>query len=149
MKRNHRLIAAAALSGLLVAGAGSAFAFGKFGGPGGMAMGGQGAVAAAYQLEDLTPDQRTKLKALRDEARKQQAVWRENRQALRDAMLDGADAKTLRPLAEKQGQSVTERIMMRVKHREALNAILTDAQREKLAGLTMQRPRKGARPCAW
>lgn len=153
MKRNHLIIAAAALSGLLAAGAGSAMAFGPGSGCGRMGMTGQGAMgtmdtmAAVYRLDDLTPEQKSRLRALRDEGRKQQAVWREDRQALHDAFLDGADAKTLRPLAEKQGRNVTERIMLRAEHRAAVDAILTDAQHAKLRDMAAQNPRKGAGPC--
>ncbi|MCK9531318.1 MAG: Spy/CpxP family protein refolding chaperone [Gammaproteobacteria bacterium] len=154
MKRNHRIIiAAAALSGLLAAGTGSALAFGPGGGCDRMGMTGQGALGAmgtmgaVYRLDDLTAEQKTKLRALRDQARKQQAAWREDRQALHDAFLDGADAKALRPLAEKQGRNVTEGIMLRAEHRAAINAILTDAQRAQLRDIAAQGPRSGARPC--
>ncbi|MGE0081640.1 MAG: Spy/CpxP family protein refolding chaperone [Thiohalomonadaceae bacterium] len=149
MKCNHRIIAAALLGTVLAAGAGSAMAFGpKGGGCERMGMAGGGAMmGAVYRLDDLTPEQKAKLKAVRDKVRAQQNAWREDRQALHDAFLEGADAKTLRPLAEKQGKRVTERIMLRAQVRDEINAILTDAQRERLDTLMPYGGRRDGRPC--
>lgn len=146
MKRNHRIIGALAMGAVLTAGAGSALAFG----PGGcdrMGLAGGSAMAAVYRLNDLTPDQKEKLKAVRDKVRKQQNTWREDRQALNDALLEGADATALQPLAEKQGKHVTERIMLRAQVRDEVNAILTEAQRAQLDTMVQSRGRRGGGPC--
>jgi Spy/CpxP family protein refolding chaperone len=133
MKRNSRVLVVATLAGVLVAGTGSALAFGGCDGKGPGGRGGFGPVAAAYRLDDLTAEQRKQLDALRDAERKQRAQMRDERQALRDAMQAGADAKTLRPLAEKQGKNMTERIMHQAEVRAAVDKILTESQRKALA----------------
>lgn len=128
---------------LLVALGGTALAFGPDGAPRG-----HGLLGAVYQLEGLTDTQRQQLDALRDRqrtaAKEQREAWRSERQALRKALRDGADPATIRPLAERQGQRVAERIVKRAELRQAVEAILTPDQRQALAkALENRRSGKG------
>lgn len=135
MKHNHRFIIAAVLGSVLAIGAGSAMAFGPKG-SGHEHMGMMGnAIGPLHRLEDLTPEQKIKLKTIRDKVRAQQKAWHEERKALLKALHEGADAETLLPLAEQEGKRVTERIMLQAQVRDEINAILTDAQREQLKAM--------------
>lgn len=135
MKHNHRFIIAAVLGTALATGAGSAMAFGpKGGGHEHMGMMGN-TLGPVHRLEDLTPEQKTRLKAIRDKVRAQQKAWREERKALLRALHEGADVETLRPLAEQEGKRVTERILLQAQVRDEVNATLTDAQREQLKAM--------------
>jgi Spy/CpxP family protein refolding chaperone len=66
-------------------------------------------------------------------------TMRDNRNALRDAIQKGADEKEVRPLAEKQGQFVTEMIMTRAQMQKKVNAILTEEQRAELEKIQKER----------
>jgi Spy/CpxP family protein refolding chaperone len=113
----------------------------RFDGAGG--RGGFGPVAAAYRLDDLTAEQRKQLDTLRDTMRKQHDQMRDDRRAVFDALSEGADAKTLRPLAEKQGKNVTESIMRQAEVRAEVNKILTDSQRKALSEMNRRGDRRG------
>lgn len=149
MKRRNRLFAAA-LGVMLAAGVGSATAFdGQWSG-----RSGPGMLGAAYRLDDLSAEQRQQLDALRDTLRARMGQWRDDRRALRDALNDGADMDKIRPLAERQGQHVTAMILQKVETRAALNDILTEEQRNKLAEIARNKSKRfyrhgGGRGFGW
>jgi Spy/CpxP family protein refolding chaperone len=143
MKRN-RVLVSLALAGLLAAGSGAALAFGGGCDGGNRGHRGFGSVGAAYHVDNLTAEQRQQLDTLRDQQRKQMDQMRDDRIAVREAMNKGADAKTLRPLAEKQGKDVTEMIMRQAELRAGIDKILTPAQRTQLQQMQNDRaPGKG------
>jgi len=121
---------AVTLAGLLAAGSTAAFACGGHGGKFG--PDGYGPMRAIYHLDNLSDDQRKQLDGLRDKQRKEFEQTRNERRELHDAMAKATDAKTLRPLAEKQGKLVTEMIMKRQEMRSEVEKILTPEQRSQL-----------------
>ncbi len=136
MKRG-KYIAAAALAGLLALGSGATYAFGERcdGWQHGHGGGGFGAMGAIYQLEDLTPDQLKQLHALQIKQRNEMEQARSERESLHDAIAKTTDPKALRPLAEKEGKLVTDRIMKRAEFRAEVEKILTPAQKTKLKAM--------------
>lgn len=140
MKRSKTLIAVLAGS-LLLGGTGAALAIGK----GGCDRGGN-PMRAVMQLDNLTEAQRSQLDSLRQEQREamrqQMEGAREARRELHEAMAQGADAATLRPLAEKQGARVTAMILARAEARQQVEAILTPEQREQLKQQRAQRSKE-------
>ncbi len=129
-------MAAAALAGLLALGSSVTYAFGEHcdgwqRGHGG----GAGAMGAIYQLDDLTPDQLKQLHALQIKQRNEREKTRSERESLHDAIAKTTDPKALRPLAEKEGKLVTDRIMERAEFRAEVEKILTPAQRTKLKAM--------------
>lgn len=145
MARSSRFLVVTTLAGVLAAGSGSALAFGGCDPDGPHGHGGFSPVAAAYRLDDLTADQRKQLDTLRNEMRKQQSAMRDDRDALRDALDDGVDAKTLRPLAEKQGKNVTDAILRQVEMRARVEKILTPDQVKALKERPDRSDRQGRR----
>lgn len=133
-----RIVMAITFVGLLAAGSTAVFACGDRGdwrhGSDGI-----GPMRAISQLDNLSDDQRKQLDNLRDKQRKEFEQTRNERQQLRDAMDMATDAKTLRPLAEKQGKLVTEMIMKRQEMRSEVDKILTPAQRTQLKEIEERR----------
>lgn len=129
--KSSRILMMLTMVGLLAAGSTAALACG---GPGGGHRGhdGYGPMRAIYHLDNLSDEQRKQLDTLRDKQRKEMEQTRDEHRALRDAMDKATDAKTLRPLAEKQGKLVTEMIMKRQEMRNEVEKILTPAQRTQL-----------------
>lgn len=126
-----RILMTLSMVGLLAAGSTAALACG---GPGGGHRGhdGFGPMQAIYHLDNLSDEQRKQLDTLRDKQRKEMEQTRDEHRALRDTMDKATDAKTLRPLAEKQGKLVTEMIMKRQEMHSEVEKILTPAQRAQL-----------------
>ncbi len=145
MARAKKMVPAV-LGVMVLVAAGTAFAWG---GPGGGYRGdGMGTMRGVYSLPDLTDSQRQSLNTLRAEhAPKMQAAARAMRDAhiaVRDAMADGADGATVRPLAEKAAQAQVEMSVLRAENHAAMSAVLTDAQRSQLADLRFSRGPGGA-----
>lgn len=147
MKASKKSIALILAGTMMLGGAGAALAYGGYKGHGGCGHHGGGyshgmPMRALKQL-DLTDEQRNQLKTLvktqREAMRDQFDAMHDNRQALREAMQKGADEKELRPLAEKQGNFVTEMILTRAQMQKKVNAILTEAQRAELQKIRKQR----------
>lgn len=128
--KSSRILMAVTLAGLLAAGSTAALACGGHGGKYG--ADGFGPMRAIYQLDNLSDAQRKQLDGLRDQQRKEFEQTRNERRELHDAMANATDAKTLRPLAEKQGKLVTEMIMKRQAMRGEVEKILTPEQRSQL-----------------
>jgi protein CpxP len=141
MKTVHKSIAAL-LAALLIGGSGLALAGdrchdrgegGRHGAP----------MRALSQLESLSDEQRAQIKDLfrtqRDTMRERRDAMQDNREALREAMQSGADEATLRPLANKQGELVSEMIMARAQMQQQLSAILTEEQMTELKKMRKER----------
>ncbi|WP_303909429.1 Spy/CpxP family protein refolding chaperone [Thiohalomonas denitrificans] len=115
---------------LLVATAGTALAFG----PG--SCGDRKPMAAVYQLDTLTDSQREQLDALREQRlaamQEKRQSWQDERSELREAIRSGADAATIRPLAEKQGQRMADNLVRKAEMRQEIMAILTPQQQQEL-----------------
>ncbi|SCZ51789.1 Spy/CpxP family protein refolding chaperone [Thiohalomonas denitrificans] len=126
---------------LLVATAGTALAFG----PG--SCGDHKPMAAVYQLDTLTDSQREQLDALREQRRtamqKNRQSWQEERSELREAIRSGADAVTIRPLAEKQGQRMADKIVRKAEMRQEIMAILTPEQQQELEKIAPYGEKRG------
>jgi Spy/CpxP family protein refolding chaperone len=105
-----------------------------------------GILRDAYRVDNLTAEQRKQLDALRDQERQRFQANRTDRDALRDALAKGADAATLRPLAEKEGKHVTEMIMQQAEVRAQVEKILTEPQRAQLKGMAAGQDDSGDRP---
>jgi len=133
MKR-AKYIVAASLAGLLALGSSASYAFNERcdGWAHGYGGGGFVPMSAIYQLDDLTPDQLKQLHTLQIKQRKEMEQTRTERESLHDAIVNTTDPKALRPLAEKEGKLVTDRIMRRAEYRAEVDKILTPAQRTKL-----------------
>lgn len=142
MKRTSKTLVAVLAGSLLLGGAGAALAFGGPG-KGGCDRDGFAPTRAVMNLDDLTDGQRAQIDALRQEQRdamrKQMEAMRDARRELRDAMNSGADAATIRALADKQGAQVSAMIVARSEVRAKLDSILTREQREQLKERSQQR----------
>lgn len=142
MKHSNKRIALILAGTLLLGGAGTALAYGGFHGKGDCDHHGS-PMRALSQIDNLTDEQRTQIKALYKEQRNammdQKDAMRESRQALRDAMDKGASKEELQALANKQGDQVAAMIMGRAQMRDKLNAILTEEQRAQLQKMQQER----------
>lgn len=142
MKRSNKRIALILAGTLMLGGTGAALAFGGYGGHGGCDRSGT-PMRALGGLENLSDEQRDQLKEIfreqRDTMRDKMDAMRDNRRDLRDAMQDGADKEKLRELAQKQGEQVTEMILLRAQMRDKVNAVLTEEQRDELKNMPMKR----------
>jgi Spy/CpxP family protein refolding chaperone len=151
MKKSQKMIAALAMGSVLVLGAGATVASGykHMDGKGcehGHSMKGYGpgmkAMKAVYSLEDLSDEQKDKLDALRKEERnamfETRDAMQDNRRALRDAMMNGADMETVRKLAREQGNQVEAMIIQRAEARQKLAGILTSEQMDELKSMRKQ-----------
>lgn len=127
-----RILMAVTLVGLLATGSTVALACGGPGGGKHHGHGGFGQMRAVYHLDNLSDEQLKQLDTLYDKERKEMRQRRNEHEDLRDAMDKATDTKTLRPLAEKQGKFVTERIMKGFELRNEVDKILTPAQRIQL-----------------
>lgn len=132
----------------LLATVGSAYAFG---GPGNCNRQ-AGPMQAVLQLNNLTTEQRDQLYNLRNtqraSMRAQKDAMSDNRDALRAAMRNGADAETIKKLAEARGAAVTAMIIHRAEMKKKVDAILTEEQRKQLANMAATNfgpPRGGPR----
>jgi periplasmic protein CpxP/Spy len=98
----------------------------------------------AYRL-NLTPEQRTKVRAIVDKARPETRALRDklfdNRQQLRTLVRQGnAKEADVRKLADVQGKLMADMIVQRSKLHNEINAVLTPEQREQFQQLG---PRRG------
>ncbi|MGM0593445.1 MAG: Spy/CpxP family protein refolding chaperone [Pseudomonadota bacterium] len=136
MKFSGKSIALILAGSLLLGGTGAALAYGggHFG-KGGCGHHG-GSMHGVKRLDNLSDGQRDQIRAIMSEQREamrdRKDKMRDSRRALREAMQQGADEATLRPLAEKQGAAVTEMIMARARVRNQIHALLTEEQRQQL-----------------
>jgi Spy/CpxP family protein refolding chaperone len=85
---------------------------------------------------DLTPDQRSQVRAIVDQARPSMRElrdkMRDNRKQLRQlTQAATVDEKAVRSLADAQGKLKADMIMQRSKMQVALNKVLTPAQRKQ------------------
>lgn len=148
MKRSNKTIAMLLAGTMLFGGTGAAMAYGKHHDRGFCNKGGEYSqqgmpMRALKRLDNLSDKQRDQIKALfreqRDQMRDLRDEMQDNREDLRDAIEKDGDEKSLRKIAEKQGDLVTKMIMLRLQHREKLNALLTEEQREKLQEMQKER----------
>ena len=104
---------------------------------------------AVRHLDNLTDEQRAQLRKLYDEHRdaryEQYKQSRDERRALHDALRDGAAPEAIKPLAQKQGERVAQRIVERAQMMAQVRAILTDAQIQQLKEMAAQRGADGDR----
>lgn len=142
MKRSNKSSALILASTLLLAGAGSALAYGSQHGMGDCERHGS-PMRALSRIDNLTDEQRARIKDLVKEQRtamlEQKDAMQESRQALRDAMRNGATKDELQALADKQGKQVSTMIMARAQMRDKINAILTEEQRAELKKMQQER----------
>ncbi len=149
MNFNKRWIAPVAGLALIVA-AGSALACGSHGGHNGGPMGAsfheRMPYKAAYRVDGLTDQQRKQLDALfdanQDAMYAKMKSWRNDSRALREAMRNNADAATIKPLAQKEGDHVAEMIVQRAELRSKIDAVLTPEQRKQLEQMSQRAPRQ-------
>lgn len=92
---------------------------------------------------ELTPEQRTSVKAVVEKSKPQMAEFREkmraNRKALRELARDGkADDAKVAALAQEKGTLVADMTIERTRMRSDIRAILTDTQRDKLKQMREQ-----------
>jgi len=147
MKTIHKHLAVFGLSTLLIAGAGSALAFGgsheRHACDNHKSDSWHSPMRAISQLDGLTDEQRNQLKQIRRDARDAMRdvrdEMRDNRSDLRDARVDNADLETIRALARKQGDQVARMIVLRAEIRDKISNLLTEAQRQQLIELRTQR----------
>jgi len=152
----------AAVAALIITGGTALACNGGFGGHGarhggphamgeGHFAGGFGAqtfgLRAAYRVSDPSDQQRAELDkvfaAAQDSAYEKLKGWRVDRRALRDALRNGADPATIKPLADKAGQHVAEIIVMRAETRAEVSAVLTPEQRTELEKMSRHRSFRG------
>lgn len=92
---------------------------------------------------ELTPEQRTSVKAVVEKSKPQMTEFREkmraNRKALRELARDGkADDARVAALAQEKGTLVAGMTIERTRMRSDIRAILTDTQRDKLKQMREQ-----------
>lgn len=140
MKPMNKRLVALSLATALLSGTGATLAYAGHKGHHGCDRGGrEGPVAALQRLDGLTAEQKSRLKEIRQEARDDSRelrdAMRDTRRELRSAMADSADVEAIRSLAEKSGDQKTAMIVLRAQTRDRINSVLTEAQREQLAGM--------------
>lgn len=148
MKMNKRWIAPV-VGAVMVATAGTALACsshgGRDGGPMGASFHERMPYKSVYRVDGLTDKQREKLDALfdanQDAMYTKMKSWRKDSRELHDAIRNNADAATIKPLAQKEGDHVAEMIVQRAELRTKIDAILTPEQRKQLADMS-QRPQR-------
>lgn len=145
MKLTNKTLATLLAAGLTLGTAGTAFAFGGHGGHGcDMGSHHSSPMRALYQLDSLTDEQRSKIKAVMKEERKSMRdlsdAMQDNRDAMFEANQKNATADTIEPLAKEQGELVAKMTVARAKIRDKINAILTDEQRNELS--TMKKSKR-------
>lgn len=144
MKRSPKHLVTILAGTLLLGATGAALAYdgGDYGKRGCDHHGGA-AMHGLKRLDNLSDEQRDQIKTItrerRDAMQERRKAMRDSRRALHDAMQQGADEATLRPLAEKQGEMVTEMIMERAKLRSQIHAVLTEEQRQHLEQMRTER----------
>lgn len=89
------------------------------------------------QRLNLSPEQRTAMRAIVDKERPQLRVLRDqlldNRKQLRTLMVqDNADEAKVRTLADGQGKTMADLIVLRTRMKSEMARILTDQQRQQL-----------------
>lgn len=93
-------------------------------------------MACIDAIDNLSEEQRTQLQGLYSERREamqlQREAMRDNHQALRQAIRDGADAETIKRLAEEQGAQVTAMVLHRAEMQQRMAAILSAEQMQQL-----------------
>lgn len=140
MNPMKKSLAAIGLATLLIAGAGTALAFGGPKGHHGCDRdGGHSPLTALTRLDDLTDEQKNQLrvirKSARDAMRDLRDEMRDNREDLHEAMVDSADLEAIRALAGRQGEQVARMIVLRAEIREKIAHVLSEDQREQLRDL--------------
>ncbi len=98
--------------------------------------GGRHLMHAITQLDDLKPEQRDALKALferhREAAQSLRDAARDERDTLREVLDAGAADETVRPVAQRIGELMTQRVLLRAELRREAGAILTPEQLTQL-----------------
>jgi Spy/CpxP family protein refolding chaperone len=138
MKNMHKKLTVFALSGLLVTAAGSALAFGghhqREDGCNHRQM--VSPMGGLSRLNDLSDEQKTQLQQIRKESRTAlrdlRDQMRDTKDELRDAMSGQADLDNIRQLAQKQGEQMTNMIVLRAETHNKINAVLSEEQRQRL-----------------
>lgn len=142
MKSRTKKITAITLSTLLITATGSAMAFGGYPDRSGNYPREKMTVPmrALSQLNNLTDEQKDRLKSIRKASRKAMRDIGNRMQDVRDDLRDSRSEResldTIRALAEKQGDLVTRMIILRAETRDKTTNILTDAQQEQLTALS-------------
>jgi protein CpxP len=146
-----------ALIGVLLA-SGVAFAGAPYGGgPGNCHHGAHhahgfdrhgGGIARMVERLDLTPEQRTTIRGIVDQARPQFRQVRdrmmENRKQLRTLMQqDTYDEAQVRQLAQAQGAAKADMIVLRTKVQSEIRKVLTEQQRDQLKQMRAARGYRG------
>lgn len=138
MKTTHKRLTAITLTALLLAAAGGAMAFGgSHERHGGCDRGdGMAAMERIYRLNDLSDEQKSRLRTIRSEGRTAQRELRDGMQdtgdALRDALFEDKDLETIRGLAQQRGEQVAKMIVLRAETRQKIRAVLTEEQQQRL-----------------
>lgn len=101
----------------------------------------RGMVLIARML-DLTEEQKAQVQAIVKDARAQAAALapqlKEQRQAIQDAVTSNPSDSTIRNLADKQGELISQLTVIRIKSMVKFFAILTPEQKEKAMDLRGQ-----------
>ena len=146
-KRNKLIIASALLIGAIGAG-GIAFGEGRHHGGGSFGFGpGPERIERMAGKLDLSDEQRDAIRAIADKARPSFREYgdslRDNREKLRElAQADDADQAAIRALADAQGDTMADMIVLRTDLMREVRAVLTPEQREELEN---KRSRHGRR----
>lgn len=142
MKRTNKTVIAVLAGTLLLGGAGAVLASGGYHGKGGCDFKGA-PMHALERVDNLTDEQRNQISEIMDTQRsamrERRDEMRDSRTAVRDAIHNGADEATLKPLAQKQGEMVAQMIMERAKVQGQISAVLTEEQRQQLQQLREER----------
>lgn len=145
MKASNVTLAALLAASLTLGAASSVFAFGSHGRDCDMGARQTSPMRVLYQLDSLSDEQRSEIKKLMKEERSSlrdlMDAMQDNRDAMQDAMKDNLSAEKIKPLAEKQGELITEMTMARARIRDKINTLLTDEQRDELSKMKPQKRR--------
>lgn len=150
MNRRTSIVTAALVTTLvagLASGAASAHRGGFGGGDGfGHGMGGGRGIERMADWLDVTPAQRTSIRAIEDKYRPQMRTLRDqmadSRKALRDLSTQAKpDESKVRTLADAQGKAMSELIVLRTRMFGEMQQLLTDAQRAKLRDFRERGPK--------
>ena len=148
-KRNKLIIASALLIGTISAG-GVAFGEGRHHGGHGLGFGpGPERIERMAERLDLSDEQRDAIRAIVDKARPSFREYgdnlRDNREKLRElAQTENADQTAIRTLADAQGDTMADMIVLRTDVMREVRAVLTPEQREELKNRRSHHGRHGA-----
>ena len=107
-------------------------------------------LTANLESLDLNPEQRKKIDTIvaqiQPEMRTHQDAMKEGRKTIQQLPEEGDDYMAkVRSLADQQGKHFAELIVLRVKLRTQVGAVLTPEQQTKLKAMGANRPRRGER----